>query len=212
MYVQVSKISCLTALLLGVAVFTYSDQAFAVSCVEGAAKASDDVIVAFKADPTAFLENNQSAGTPLSNAIRSLAASDSETLDQIIELIKNASPAQKAAIGSGLARAASVCAVPQQEYAAEIQVKTAETGDLELAAAFRTASSDIATAAIDGPVTPAGDAGGSAAAVGGLESSGGGGGGNGNGSSSASGSFGSTFSSGGASGGAATVSNTSPST
>lgn len=158
MSVKLSKVSMLTALSLGVSLFAFSSSAMAASCLSGAAKASDAKLSAFAADPSSILVDNASAGLPLSNAVRSLAASDSATLSKLLDLAKNGNAAQKAAIGAGLARAAVACTENEPNYAAQIQSEVAQLGDLEVLVAFRTASSDIATAALSGnagTVTPA---------------------------------------------------------
>ena len=163
MSVKHTKVSLLTALTLGASVVVLSSNAMAASCLSGAAKASDASLEAFKADPSSVLADNASSGLPLANAIRSLAASDSDTLNQILDLANQGSSEQKAAIGAGLARAAAACTDQEPEYAAQIQVQVAGMGDAQVLAAFQTTSSDVATAALGGDgqtITPAGGEGG----------------------------------------------------
>ena len=108
---------------------------------------------------------------PLSSRVRALAGSSSATIDAILALVSGANADQKAAIGSGLARAARACAASNPEYAALIQEKVAGANSPELVTAFLAASNEVQTAALGG-LTGGATGGGGAAGIGGGGSAG----------------------------------------
>lgn len=123
-----------------------------ISCLPTPAKLSEADMQSFFGDSKALLTNNAVGGLPLSNAIRSLAGSNSLAFDKIKDLTKDANPAQRSAIAAGLARVVYVCGTLRdsaaQDYAAAIQAWVAGFGDTTFAAAFQAASKDIDVAAV----------------------------------------------------------------
>ncbi|MBW8300227.1 MAG: hypothetical protein K0M60_11560 [Hydrogenophaga sp.] len=171
----VSKVTCKFA--AGFAVAVLASSAFAsgasaqetmapVACFQSPAKLSEDDIAAFLATPASLLTENPNGGLPLSSRVRALAGSSSGTIDAILALIPGANADQKAAIGSGLARAARACAASNPEYAALIQEKVAGVNSPELVTAFLAASNEVQTAALGG-LTGGATGGGGAAGIGG---------------------------------------------
>jgi hypothetical protein len=174
-------------------------------------------LAAFQASPGTALVTYPSGGPEMVNFITRLLASDIELLDEVIGLIESANPAQKAAIGAALGRAAKYYealagkAVDDEakqvalNKAERIAKAVAETGNPIVMASYNIGSGE-ATAAVAGRQAPAGAAtpGGSL----GQSASGGNGGtdssGSGGGSSSGFLSAGSGSSGGGGGGGSST--------
>lgn len=151
-----------------------SSPAGAVSCLVSPARVSDESIVAFLAAPEDIYRDvagdRDVNALVLSSRIRSLAASSSDTLIPLLELAKTATPSQQAAIGAGLARAATSCVSANAEYASKIQVAVAELNSPVLAEAFAGGLDDVQTSALAG----ASGAGPSASSIGGGGDAGGG--------------------------------------
>lgn len=127
-----------------------ANQAFAqsVGCFLAPAKLTDAEINDFIASPLSLLSDNPTGGLPASTKVRALSGSSSDALDLIISLVAEANAEQKAAIGSGLARAARACASVNPEYAALIQEKVAGVTEPEVITAFLAASNEVQTAAL----------------------------------------------------------------
>jgi hypothetical protein len=134
------------------------------ACFVAPARLSDAQIADFLVSPAAVLADNPNGGLPLSSRVRSLAGSSSAAVQAIIALVPSASMEQRAAIGSGLARAARACARPSPLYAAFIQEQVAGIDAVEVIAAFLAASEEVQTAAVAGGAS--GGASGGAAAAG----------------------------------------------
>jgi hypothetical protein len=115
-------------------------------------------VSAFVNNPGQLLGQFPDGGGQMIGQIRDLAASDPATLPSITQLVANATPAQKAAIGSGLAQAARVCVRTDQASTALIQQAAAQTGDQIVITAY---------AAVTGE-RPLGGLGGGAGALGGA--------------------------------------------
>ncbi|MCM2477818.1 hypothetical protein HGO38_30695 [Rhizobium sp. CG5] len=147
--------------LLASSISTSNAFAQAAGCFQSPAKLNEAEINAFIASPASLLSENPTGGLPMSSRVRALSGSSADTLDLIISLVAQASPEQKAAIGSGLARAARACAAVNPEYAALIQEKVAGVTDPAVITAFLAASNEVQTAALG-----AGAAGGGTAAAG----------------------------------------------
>lgn len=143
-----------------------------VACFQPPAKLNEGDISAFLVSPTSLLTENPNGGLPLSSRVRALAGSSSATIDAILALVDEANVDQKAAIGSGLARAARACAATNPEYAALIQEKVAGASSAELVTAFLAASNEVQTAALGGLTGGATGGGGAAAGIGGGGSAG----------------------------------------
>lgn len=127
-----------------------TDDGEAVACFLPPIKLPAEDVEAFLANPAALLTDYAEGGLLLSSRVRALAGSDERTLDPLLALIDTASTEQRAAIGSGLARAATACAPSSEKYAALIQEKVAALDNNELLTAFLSASNDLETAAIAG--------------------------------------------------------------
>lgn len=138
-----------------------------VACFQPPAKLNEGDISTFLVSPTSLLTENPNGGLPLSSRVRALAGSSSATIDAILALVDQANVDQKAAIGSGLARAARACAATNPEYAALIQEKVAGASSAELVTAFLAASNEVQTAALGGLTGAATGGGGAAAGIGG---------------------------------------------
>lgn len=128
------------------------------SCFVSPAKLPPTDIEDFLAKPEQIYDLYGRTLPGLSNRIRALAGSDRRTLDPILGLVAAANEDQKAAIGSGLGRAAFVCSKFDPTYAQDIQSKVADLNAPQLLAAFVTASNDIQVAAIAGGASSGGGA------------------------------------------------------
>jgi hypothetical protein len=119
----------------------------------------------FLDNPARMLATYPEGGAAMANQVRRLAASSAETLPVLLTLstTDSLSPAQRAAIGAGLARAAQAGQSLAPSYAAFIQESVAGSGNPALIAAFTTALAQPATAALGA----AGGGGGGGAAAGG---------------------------------------------
>lgn len=120
------------------------------ACFVSPAKLDDAEIAEFIGNPAGVLTENPNGGLPLSSRVRSLAGSSSAAVQAIIALVPSANIQQRAAIGSGLARAARACARPSPLYAAFIQEQVAGIDAAEVVAAFLAASEEVQTAAVAG--------------------------------------------------------------
>jgi len=156
-----------------------TDVARADSCFLSPAKLSEDAVSAFQSDPTALLSANPVGGYSLSSQVRSLAGSDTEAIASLVGLAEGANEAQTAAVGAGLAQAATACVNSRPDISAEIQQAVAESGNDALIAAFAAAAGNTQTAAVGGGAVggTGGAGGGAAAGIGGGGAVGGGAGG-----------------------------------
>lgn len=147
----------LKSALAGAAVLAaaIASPAFAASCVQGPAKMSDAALKSFSASPADLLTANMFGGLALSNAVRQLVASDSDTLDAVMKLVSSSNSTQAAAIAAGLARAVQACATVDPAYADRIQKAVASLNNPSFLTAFTSSSDQIRTAAI-GQGGPAG--------------------------------------------------------
>lgn len=124
----------------------------AVACFLPPIKLLDEDVEAFLANPASLLTDYPDGGLLLSSRVRSLAGSDARTLQPILQLAVGATLEQRAAIGSGLARAATACAPSSERYAALIQESVAGMDNNELLTAFLSATNDLQTAAFAGGI------------------------------------------------------------
>lgn len=120
------------------------------ACFVSPARLSDRDISAFLGNPNALLVENPDGGLPMSSRVRSLSGSSADAVRALIGLVPSATIEQRAAIGSGLARAARACARPSPLYAAFIQEQVASIDSAEVITAFLAASEEVQTAAIAG--------------------------------------------------------------
>lgn len=86
----------------------------------------------------------------MSSRVRSLAGSSGAAVQAVVSLVPSANIEQRAAIGSGLARAARACVRPNPLYAAFIQEQVASIEAAEVITAFLAASEEVQTAAVAG--------------------------------------------------------------
>lgn len=144
------------------AVLVFSAPAAADSCFLSPAKMSDQAVEGFKSNPGFLLSANPAGGYGLSSQVRSVAGSDTDSVATLVGLAEGANDTQVAALGAGLAQAATACVSTRPDVAELIQQAVAESGNEALIAAFAAASGDTQTAAL-GPVGGTGGAGGGAA-------------------------------------------------
>ena len=144
-------------------------------------------VTTFKADPKDLLKKHQSAGLPLSTAVRNLALTDSSSVAVVISLAgePDTNSAQRAAIGAGLAEAASLVAASDPKLAASIQAQVAGSNIPDLLTAYLAVAASTATGATSGGAGGGGGGagGGGSGPVGGVTSNSGSNGGSGLGAS-----------------------------
>lgn len=134
--------------LLGIAPGVATAQQEPAACFVSPARLPDTEIDRFIGNPSGLLAEYLDGGLPLSSRVRSLAGSSSAAVKAVVALVPSATIEQRAAIGSGLARAARACARPSPLYAAFIQEQVASIEAPEVIAAFLAASEEVQTAAI----------------------------------------------------------------
>lgn len=143
------KSNWLVAACATVTVVAISGQvALAESCFEEPAKLSPDSISSFLNDPEALLTNNPVGGYGLAREVRNLSGSDDQTIDEIVSLAETASPEQVAAVGAGLAQAATACITSSPEVSEAIQLAIAESENLALISTFAAATGNTQVAAL----------------------------------------------------------------
>lgn len=117
-------------------------------CLLPPAGLDDEAVSAFMADPAALTREFPGGGLLMEGRVRALAGSRAEAVQPLITLAKEASEAQKRAIGAGLARAAAACVGSNPDYAALIQEELAALEDEVLFAAFVQTSDEVMAAAL----------------------------------------------------------------
>jgi hypothetical protein len=133
---------------------------------------SPQAVQQFLSNPAALLTQYPNGGAQMITAVRDLAASDPQTLDALIGLLKTATPDQASAIGTALGQVALMAVGPDQAYAIQIQTVVASSGNTSALVAFSAVvGGDIKLAA-----TGNGGAGGGAETPTGPGTGGGGGG------------------------------------
>jgi hypothetical protein len=123
-----------------------NSSAFAEGCMATPAKLSDPAIGSFTEAPGALLARHPTGGPAMSNEVRRLAASEVNTVPQLIELAKDAKPEHIVGLGIGLAQAAGICAKTKSELSDLIKKLVSESGNIALAAAFSAESTLVALA------------------------------------------------------------------
>lgn len=139
------------------------------SCFLSPLAIDPSAVVAFRSTPQNLLTPYPDGGGRMAQDVRGLAGTDVHTVPMLIDLARNASPGQTAAIGAGLAQAARACVRQRPDVAQIIQQLIIRAGLAPLTTAFVSSSGDVATAAIGGAAA------GGAAAAGGIGGSPGGG-------------------------------------
>ena len=114
--------------------------AFDLSPVWAEPQIADITAAVFLADPDQILLENPNAGPRLVAEVRDLVLSDPATLPSILGLLPKVSKAQKAAIGVGLGKAATISARSNPDYAKEIEQAVAQTRDADLIEAYYAAT------------------------------------------------------------------------
>lgn len=84
-------------------------------------------VSAFTANPGSILSSSPDGGSVLISKIRDLVGSSPDTLQPVLDLLKNANTDQKKGIGGGLREAHTAC--DGQEFASTILTKLTATGD-----------------------------------------------------------------------------------
>ena len=112
------------------------------------APAGGGAIDSFNAAPAGLLSAHTNGGAGLINQVRDLVVSDGRTLGQIVSLVAQASPEQRAAIGTGLAQAAGACVRTEPTTAQAIQEAIVLANNDQLAMAFRATAGDVRTASV----------------------------------------------------------------
>jgi hypothetical protein len=107
-------------------------------------------VSAFLADPGQLLQQNPNAGAQLSNAVQTLALADPATFKALLGLIANATDAQKAAIGTGLAQATKVEVLTNQALATDWQTQLAAITDPTFKVATTDAFGDVQLGSVGG--------------------------------------------------------------
>jgi hypothetical protein len=119
-----------------------------IACFLEPAKLESSVVDEFLAKPDDFMARYPDGGLPMVSDVRALAGSDSRTVEPLLSMAVTANTQQRAAIGSGLARAAVSCASASPDYAEWIQDMVAEADIADLMTAYVAAAGDIETAVL----------------------------------------------------------------
>ena len=127
-------------------------------CLIHPAKLSDSRVAAFKEQPGELLKTYTSGGPRMSVEVSRLAGSDVSTVPLLVQLAKEASPAQAVAIGIGLAQAAAVCAQDRPDLQKQIKDAVGRSAQPILSSAFAVGASSF-DAAVAGRVAAAADGG-----------------------------------------------------
>lgn len=133
-----------------------------VSCVAPAEKVSAAELGSFDKQPDALLRGNPGGGLPLSESVRGLTSSSSNSLAKVMALVEKANETQRAAIAAGLARTVSACGLigskEASDYADQIQAAVASIVDPTFLASFQAAVKDIEVAALNASTASGGGA------------------------------------------------------
>jgi hypothetical protein len=86
----------------------------------------------------------------LANAVEQLALVDPSTFEALVDLLPSANPAQRAAIGRGLAQAAKILVLTNQEVAVEWQQRIALVADPSFKTAAADALADVKLGSVGG--------------------------------------------------------------
>lgn len=156
---SLSYLASLCCAILGSALLAFAGVAHA-ACYAPQQQLPATIVAAFINEPGQLLWQHPRGGAQMIQQIRDLAASDPSTLPLITQLTMNASPAQKSAIGSGLAQAARVCIGTDQAFANQIQSAVAQTGDPAVITAYAAVTGERPLAGLGAGVGSLGAAGG----------------------------------------------------
>lgn len=110
---------------------------------------------AFLQNPQSLVQQNSDQAGRLAVQTRDLIASNPNTLQPMLNLLKVAPPSQQAAIASGIAMATRIYARTDPSFAAQIQAAAVATGvPAALAVSVAATNTSTATMAIKPPPTP----------------------------------------------------------
>jgi hypothetical protein len=113
----------------------------------------------FLANPEDLLSQYPTGGGLLISRIKDLAASDPNTIDPILALLKRANPDQATAIGTGLGQVAMMAVAQDQAFATDLQSKVAQAGNTDAIVAFSAVVGGDIKLAATGPGVGAGGGG-----------------------------------------------------
>lgn len=160
MYAQMKKSFLTVAGALLILTFAAPNNAALATCYSGDRALPPEQVSSFLANPNSLLSSNPTGGAALIARIRDLVASDAGTLEAVVNMLRDANADQKAAIGSGLGQAATVCLRTDREFASRIQQAVARSGSPEAILAYTSTTGGISTAAVGGGAGSPGGVGG----------------------------------------------------
>lgn len=105
---------------------------------------------AFLADPAKLLQQNPQGGSLLANTVEQIALTDTSTFGALLGLLPNADEGQRGAIGRGLAHAAKVLVLTNQEVAVAWQQQIALVNDSSFQTAATEALADVKLGSVGG--------------------------------------------------------------
>jgi hypothetical protein len=115
-----------------------------------AQQSQSPAVSAFLANPGQLLQQNPNGGSPLSDAVQTLALADNSTFKTLIGLTTNATDQQKAAIGAGLAQATKIEVLTNQALATDWQQQIAAITDPTFKIAATNAFGDVQLGSVGG--------------------------------------------------------------
>ena len=107
-------------------------------------------VSSFLANPSQLLQENLDGGSLLSNAVEQLALTDPSTFGALLAMLRDANEAQRGAIGRGLAQAAKVLVLTNQELAVQWQQQIALVNDPSFKTAAGEALADVKLGSVGG--------------------------------------------------------------
>lgn len=107
-------------------------------------------VTSFLANPAQLLQQNPEGGSLLANTIEQIALVDPSTFEALLGLLPSANEAQRGAIGRGLAHAAKVLVLTNQEVAVAWQQRIASVNDPSFKTAAAEALADVKLGAVGG--------------------------------------------------------------
>jgi len=125
------------------------------SCLINPGQPQISTVTTFVADPKGALIRFPDGGGAMVSFVRNLVATDPSTTKPLFQLLQSMNAEQRAALGSGLALAATLCAPRLPNVALDIQQGIVQANSPEFTAAFAGVIGDVQTTAISagGPAT-----------------------------------------------------------
>ena len=127
-----------------------SEQRVEAACYLPNQRIAEKAAVTFLNDPSASLKEFPIGGGRMISKIRDLAASDPATLSPIAQLVPNAAPLQRSAIGSALGQAQRVCGTKDPAYAQRIEQAVHDIKDPVVMEAYQRVTGQLPIAPIGG--------------------------------------------------------------